>query len=449
MPLDEFAPRVDIYAIQAVLDEASMLDLRRDHLNDLVAVLSMMLSGFLAHAPLPPWRRPFAVGAIELTCWLNGLELSLSDTERTMLLREGSRRHANRRRLEEWLAAHIEPLSPVAAQAARMRAREQLGAPYRDRPRLYISARFTAASPALREELVEAANKIQEVAHEVAREMRAPIGVEPSHAEHDWAGLPIEGDIAIEAPWREATWREPQPSCDYNRAELCRANALIVLAPEGGSHTTGCEHAMVPLDAQVLYMAFGDDEPLPHGVEGNLTLRPTMDDRIFQPSEAAGAASAFLMDTWQSIERSWRLSELREFVYGPLADEFADRFLEYESEQRAARLASCGLRPELERQLTCAQALSQLGTETLNRVAAAFGIEIPTSLGRGTRPGLGDAERDALSKYQHEYQVLPGTIIALRREAERRLALGTLRDSLTSTREWRDLHGRLREEGAG
>lgn len=439
MPLPDLIAGADAYAAQAAIDEALLLPIAQNPRDDLIAVLAASLSRFLLLSPFEPWRRNFAVGAVELTCLLNGYELALSDTERVALLDESDRPTADRARLEEWLRARIRPLAPAEAAGARIRARQQLGPPYLDRPRLYIATAFRGTSPRLRSHLSRVAGEIQDLAEEVAGRM-AITALELSGIE-DADGQPLEGRIAVDAPWREEDWREASESCAYNRGRLRRTSVLIVL---GGSHSTGTEVVLTPVDAPVLFLACGE-QPLPHAVDGNLALRLTHDERIKDWGEAAPYARTFLEDVWADIERAWRMAELRGLIYQPIADELAARFAEHDEEEIAARLTSCGLVPDMRKELCDPHAIAQIGLEPMNRVAAAFAVPPAAGIGRGVRPELSERQREALEVYFDEFELTIEAKRSLRREAERRLALGTLRHSLTAWPQWRAFHRELIE----
>jgi len=442
MSLEDLVPRVDSRALEAALEEANRLPSSPNKRADLIKVTSVLLRSLLRKSPLRPWRRALAVGVAELTCELNGFALALTDLERTTLLDEADRPVGDSRELERWLAKRVRRLPPAEAAQARVRAGTALDRPAANRPYLYVSTRFSFAPGKLKRRLAAVADDIRRVADEVAASRREDLPL-MSEEEQDLADRP-SGFMAVDSPWREEEWCESQESCSVNRGRLRRANVLVVLAPEGGSQTTGTELDLVHPDVPVLYLAVGG-HPRPFSIKGNLGRRPTSSDRVFEWHEVGPAVREFLETAWPQVEASWRRSELRELIYRPLADTFDRRFNRLDGGELMKRFNARGLQAELQEDFVDPHALPLIGEEVLEWALSEFGIEIDALPGHGATPTLSDGQRDSLTVYQHEYPVSPAEVNGLRSEAERQLALGVLRHSLSSPREWRKLHLELRE----
>ncbi len=153
----------------------------------------------------------------------------------------------------------------------------------------------------------------------------------------------------------------------------------------------------------------------------------------------------FLEAEWPAIEASWHRSELRGLTYRPLADTFRRRFAQLTESKLERIFCARGLRPEFWEDFVSPHALPLVGEEILNWALSAFGIESATMAGVGAAPTLSEVQQDNLSLYQHEYGVSPAEVNGLRKEARRQLALGVLRHSLASPREWRKLHIELKQ----
>lgn len=441
MSLEDLVPRVDARALEAALEEANGLPLSSSRRADLIRVTAVLLRSLLRKSPLRPWRRALAVGVAELTCELNGFALALTDLERTALLDEADHPVGDRQELERWLAKRVRRLPPSEAAQAQVRAGLALGRPAAHRPSLYVSTRFSFAPGELKRRLAVVADDIRRVADEVAAARRKDLPL-TSEEEQEFAGRP-SGFMAVDSPWREEDWCESRESCRVNRGRLRRANVLVVLAPEGGSQTTGTELDLVHPDVPVLYLAVRG-HPRPFSIKGNLGRRPTSSDRVFEWHEVGPAVREFLATVWPQVEASWHRSELRGLIYRPLADAFGRRFQRLGEAEVERRFDARGLQAELQEDLVNPHALPLVGEEVLEWARSEFEIEFNRQPGQGATPTLSEGQRDNLTLYQHEYGVAPAEVNGLRKEAERQLALGVLRYSLASPREWRKLHLELR-----
>jgi hypothetical protein len=440
---ERFRQRCDLFALVGALDAASAARPSNDPGRDLARRLAAVTGRLVLRPPYEPRRRALAIATAELICELNGYELRLGRAERRDLEREAHRPVGAAEALERWIAKRLLELAPDKGLATRIRATRTLGRSGGAVPRLFIARPHTLVGVSDRDRLDDVVHQMRAVAREVARSAGSAWPTEDLCFDED--GEPLQARIHIDAPACDERWNgDPIRHCPANRRLLWRANALVVLGHEGGSHSTGQEHSEVALDTAVQYIGWGND-PFPSSVAGNLPLRNLQTDRVHWDGDVVAVFEAFLWRNWESMERSARMADLRGLTFGPLADRFRRAFGSMTPGGARGLLRTCGLIPDARQALESHDGLATMQVEAIQRVASAVGFHAPSFLDSPAQVRLTDHQLDALAEYQHEYELLPGESSALRREAERQQLLGVLRFSLTARRDWLEFHRHVRE----
>ena len=449
----DLSRRCDPFALQAGLESPHDLEQSPGTPDSdfFVVQLATQLWFLLTRPPFPPRRRVLALATADLTCALNGFRLSLDRGERTALAREADRVVGARDEIEGWLRRGLRKLPPREAWRARAEALSGLRAPYSHRLTLYISRPRTRLSEAHEERLSALVPELQQTAVEVAKRKLPwelwPAGRDAGEFSEDEREM--LGPIRVEAPADyNAHIDDADENCRLNRPRLWRANVLVILTLDGGSHGTGTEHEMVSEGTATAIVRWRCDGPISPAIAGNLPGKPALVLDVDSDEDVVGQLEQFLEVNWHLIERCWRATEMRPLIWGPLAQEFATRVsaLDPDAEDDLLVLRNPGFDPVTLAAACDPDGLAWLSTDAIRRAAAALGFSADSYLGGPPRHELAPRQLDALAEFQHEYGAPPAEVKVLRREAEQQQEVGILRFALTSVGDWSDFRDQYRAE---
>jgi hypothetical protein len=443
---NEYAETCDVYAVVDALAIAPVR-IRDGQLHrQLAGVLARITRQLVVRPPSPEDRRGAALDTASLVAEMNGARLVVSDRERTQLAEATERDPGDLPSIRAWFERRLRILEPEAASERRDRALRYLGPRSRELPLLFVSCPVRGIRRAEdQDDLLELGPKIRELAELVAEAH----GHDPQNQLSivDAAGKSLRPPIRVEMPALERPWDpDARESCQRNRPLLWEANALIILGCASGSHSTGEELAMTPLDAPVLFVTWGKDAAVPTAVEGGLSLRPTDTVRVPTIDEAIAEIEAFLWRRWDAIVRSREAMDVRTESFRALAGEFSQR-IQLVTERLSkkgleSKLRNAGFNPSIVEALCSPQGLALMPPEVQHRAAAVLAFSLPQFGAAPLSGRLSPDELDALDHYQDEANVPPAVIGRLRREAERQRRIGVLRLPL-SLAGWREFHAQL------
>lgn len=237
----------------------------------------------------------------------------------------------------------------------------------------------------------------------------------------------------LSAPWTSNAddWDIYQQN---TRLVLAEADAIIILAHQGGSSGTGQELELATRrQIPILYLS-----PVDEAASRQVTGNPLVSTSTYQfPDELAEAIRGFIRNNRAAIEAGPKRRNNTSIVYSPLQNDMLDKWRSLEVRKQGEVAGQAGVSPELiDHYLNHPLMLATLAHHQLLRIGNGLGVNIASYFTRFTA-ALGLKEIKALVSAQDEHGWNDRDVDRLFQRAEQvQMSEGVRRLKLNNPADW-------------